>query len=284
MPSEPDIFSHLKKHCNSCHREIGLTDVFCRHCGADCADVPVESDAISLESSANTSKFGFRNKSFRWLGYGLASILLLIAMFVLASVIKRNLFPVTWALFNSPELKVETYGSRESDGAIQITNVGKDEVEILDISINGRNECTMVGQIGTEEALRTIRDGKMDVNEFPINADQVWVIQRELADEDRHKGWLQAGGISPSDKRKSQTASLLQKNNNGKYDKCFYNCADGPIARCRMGALEKVCHKADISQTRMFMKVGDIRRWHTTCNIIRASITTKRGTRTWEWK
>src|SRR5262245_28505659 len=86
------------------------------------------------------------------------------------------------------------------------------------------------------------------------NADQVWVMQRELTDEDRHKAWLQAGGISPSAKRKAQTASLLRENNNGKYDKCFYNCTDGLVARCKVRALVKVCYKADISQAKIFMQ------------------------------
>jgi hypothetical protein len=240
--------------------------------------------SVSVWRWVAAGRFAFTQKSLSWLGYGSALIFLLIGTFAFAPVINQYLFRVAGALFSSSEIKVEPYESRESGGAIQITNIGKDTVEIVDILINGENECTMVGQIGTEEALKTLKDGKMDVDDFPINADQVWVMQRELTDADRRKAWLQAGGISPSAKRKAQTASLLRENNNGKYDKCFYNCTDGQVARCRVRTLVKVCHKADILQAKIFMQVGNIRRWHTTCKIVRASVTTNRGTRTWEWK
>jgi hypothetical protein len=224
------------------------------------------------------------NRSLTWLGCGLALISFLIGAFAFGPVLYQYLFGGTGALFSSPEINVEHYQSTESGGVIQITNIGKDAVEILDILINGEHECTMIGQIGKEEALGTFTSEKMDVDEFHFSADQVWVMQHELTDEDRHRAWLQAGGISPSAKRKAQTASLLKENSTGKYDKCFYNCTEGQVARCKLRTVVKVCHKADIFQEKIFMQAGNIRKWHTMCNIVRASITTNRGTRTWEWK
>jgi hypothetical protein len=52
--SEPDLFSHLTKHCRSCHRELRLTDNFCRHCGTACADIAAESEGFVVEPTTQS--------------------------------------------------------------------------------------------------------------------------------------------------------------------------------------------------------------------------------------
>ncbi len=164
----------------------------------------------------------------------------------------------TFERLPAPDLRVETSGAFGL-GEVRITNVGRDEIKITDISINGRDECTR--QEGQWLALRVGSERSppstfcsVDAKSFPAFV--------------AHAVWL------------AHDSSFYYPKEDGEYEGvgcwCF-GCVSKPLASRRLSL--KVGKPPP-------MKVGEAQTWISQCRgeIVRVTVTTDHGTGTYSWK
>ena len=160
---------------------------------------------------------------------------------------------------------------RETDqgNVISIINADRGALEIKDIIINDRDECTYVEPAPNFQT-----------------APEFWLEGSNLDNNDRRQIWLQS----------MSTKDALVTSQNGKYNACKDVCPEGYASKgfsyitsrnaCSKGSeyvnATTVCRKVAVgSFDKIILKVGDEKRWavNTRCQkVIRAKVVTDKGT------
>lgn len=159
-------------HCKVCGGEISAIDIFCKHCGvridrsAGAAEThsPGALSAISDGSDQGASNEDTKDHldltkgaprervpRYNWGAVAIVVILAITVAFFLLPI--GSPMPVSSdqrVQLNPDDLRVQTVGN-----SLRVTNVGADDVEIFDITINDRDDCTR----RTDDALIRHSDG-----------------------------------------------------------------------------------------------------------------------------
>ena len=198
---------------------------------------------------------------------------------------------------SGPELKVSLSRNVFGGTALSVTNADKSSIEIKDIVINDRPECTYADtNINKQKSRMSKVDGVLKRKKYPqgdpvdpvpfISYDQTsWLSSGEVDDNDRRQAWLR--GVT--------VAQGLKPAPNGKYNLCSYVCTgkydfsheqygwdgrrySGEVSPCY--AVDEVCKNVSFSAGKIILNVGDVMGWgvNRACQqVIRARIVTDRG-------
>jgi hypothetical protein len=149
---------------------------------------------------------------------------------------------------------------------LEISNGGRSAVEIRDVVINDRAECTF--------------DDLPDKATLDYNGKERWVmgeiwIPEGLSNEDKRQLWLH-----PKEAYKINSVPLTP-NENGEYEACSIQCLSmKDLSSCRVEP-KKVCTKVSLNKfEKIILNVGDVERWlvNPKCKqVIRAKVVTDVG-------
>jgi hypothetical protein len=143
--------------------------------------------------------------------------------------------------------------TKSEGGALTISNVGKSKIEILDITVNDRSDCTMVGMDFLFEVA-----SERDVGLIKLKAEMQDASERDPAL--LHRMWFQY-------KTNSMMAIVIAG--------VFGN----KLAE-RGGGKD---FATQIANRKFVLDVGDEETWRQGCQIVRATVNTDRGTQTYTW-
>ena len=169
----------------------------------------------------------------------------------------------------APELSVSVRESAQGN-VISIINSDRGALEIKDVIINDRDECTYVEPAPNSQT-----------------TPEFWLEGSNLDNEDRRQIWLQS----------TSTKDALVNSQDGKYTACKDVCPEGYESKgfsyitsrnaCSRGSEyingTTLCRKVSVGRfDKIILKVGDQKRWtvNARCQkVVRARVITDKGTR-----
>jgi hypothetical protein len=290
MTTANDISSELNRACWSCSREIAMNDKFCRHCGAGSVDGveggvietsppipewseppkdPVDDEhrpevfpedagdakATREQLIARGEQHPFIIKTEPRVFWVLGVVIVVAAGIGITDyLIKTESNPLTTGSIPQntarPELRVGTF-KRE----LRVTNVGKRDLEIVDITINEDDDCTT----STIEAVSS--DNVFYYLKIPLTAPN---IDKTI----RHEAWFEGQGYYFGDTFRVAT--------NGEYRAEI--CARPGSAACL--GWENVGISVVLSHKGLLLRAGESNTWRESCDesITHATVQTNLGT------
>jgi hypothetical protein len=245
------------RRCEACHTDVGAGDRFCKQCGAKIADSPSLGKSDTPLPGVSAQNYGF-NDPDRAFKTGIR-----VVIFCIGIVVTVWYFAATPRI-EIPDLSVQKDLKVEKTDEIfgfqifkvlRLTNVGKDDIEIIDISINDRDECT---ENVPPPSLRVASN------------DRCLVDVKSVPHFFRHIEWLRGGA--------SVGEPFLYENADGDYSAICL-----PNFRSDLNSPTPI--RVSLKIDKIVLKVGDVRQWTNRCGAtVRATIKTNHGPASYRWE
>lgn len=254
------------RHCEECQADIGAGDRFCKKCGARINELS-DSNVSDNSSTATATKGGdgsayqthrgaaakfpippSRSVSKRAVVAGLLTISVVYLLYKMSD----------FTGVETPSLQVQRTNFVGDGNLLQITNVGSEDVEISDITINDRDECTLLEGWLSQTISPQGEVCKVDADSLPPFI--------------RHAVWVRQPLTPIADSKNKTTVS---------------ETADGRYPATKICGLTKFPIRVDVNNSGgIIVKVGETYSWLNTCHatIIRTTIATNHGTGIYHWE
>jgi hypothetical protein len=259
------------RHCEACGADAGVNDSFCTECGLRFegsveASTPgrpsAETSTKDFEGSVRQANKGRGNNggasaSPRQPTRRFLVLLVGIVLTVAASVRLYRLIDSSSA--ETQALKVEKIlNPFGGDDMLQITNVAEEDIEITDITINDRDDCTMFS---------------LDLRLQGTQNDDCAMAVGDLSPSVRHQLWV----LSPT-----QLNGGVMAHETASGDYAVDKTCTNRIYKTTTNTTTRV----NIEAARLILKIGDVRTWMSTCRsaTIRTTIQTDHGTGVYHWE